>query len=655
MRRLALGVVSVVTALALTQAASATITIAFDYTYDTSGFFTPARRETLETAGTLVAHFADDLATIVPSGSNIWEMQFRRPDTNASVSVANPVVPADTLVVYVGARDLGGSLGIGGPGGYSVSGTTQAWIDTVAYRGEAGAAGPTPTDFGPWGGAVAFNSDPTYAWHFGLVGDLPASDQSDFLSVALHELTHVLGFGTTASWDTWVPGTAFTGSTSVAEYEGNVPLHSGLSHWAEGTLGKLDGTLQETAMDPSLLIGTRKRVTDLDLAALADVGWEVFPVSAAWTGTASTNWEAAANWSADWSPGPTSTVVFDSPSAHQPALVVGDAVGGLDFRTSGWTLGGSSTLRLGPAGVASAGPQPNTIAADLLATADAQWTVAAANTLSVTGTLGLGGHTLVKDGAGTLAVSGPQNHAAGSVLEVRAGTVGLDSDAGAAGTNLTLRVEGGAVRLGAAQHLAAIDIDTAAGGTIDLTTHNLILDYTGVASPFAEILGWVASGLHDGPAGYWDGPGIHSSTAAAAPLTAVGVIDNQDTEPGIGGLTSLEGEPVPAASVLAKYTWWGDANLDGVINSNDYDRIDANWLFYGNGQGTPPGGFRWAVGDFNYDGLINSNDYDKIDAAWLLSGGAALGGGTPVPTPEPATLALVALGGLALAARRRGR
>ena len=195
--------------------------------------------------------------------------------------------------------------------------------------------------------------------------------------------------------------------------------------------------------------------------------------------------------------------------------------------------------------------------------------------------------------------------------------------------------------------------ELANAGTLDLTTSNLVVDYD-VASPFAEILGWVASGFRDGPNHYWDGPGIHSSTAAAAPLTAVGVIDNQDTEAGIGGLTELEGQPVDATAVLVKYTWWGDANLDGLVNSNDYDRIDANWLFYGNGQGTPPGGFRWAVGDFNYDGLINSNDYDKIDAAWLLSGGAALGGGTPVPTPEPATLALVALGGLALAARRRG-
>jgi len=97
----------------------------------------------------------------------------------------------------------------------------------------------------------------------------------------------------------------------------------------------------------------------------------------------------------------------------------------------------------------------------------------------------------------------------------------------------------------------------------------------------------------------------------------------------------------------------GDFNLDGDLDSNDYDLIDRTWLLWTTQGMVPEGGFRWAVGDFNYDGSINSNDYDKIDRAWLLSGGVPVGIGTPTPTPEPATLALLAAGGMVLLLRRK--
>ena len=172
--------------------------------------------------------------------------------------------------------------------------------------------------------------------------------------------------------------------------------------------------------------------------------------------------------------------------------------------------------------------------------------------------------------------------------------------------------------------------DEGPASRVDVGTGSVIFNPRGGPSPLADVTTWVRAGLN-APSGYWDGNGITSSAAAAEAdrLTAVGILDNADPE--VGGKTEFAGQAVDATSVLVKYTWWGDANLDGVVNSNDYDRIDSNWLFYGNDQGTPPGGFRWAVGDFNHDGRIDSNDYDKIDTAWLLSGGTVLGGDDPLP------------------------
>ena len=177
-----------------------------------------------------------------------------------------------------------------------------------------------------------------------------------------------------------------------------------------------------------------------------------------------------------------------------------------------------------------------------------------------------------------------------------------------------------------------VDGGFANAGTLNVTTAGLTVLYTG-ASPFGAIYADVTSGCNGGT---WDGPGITSSAAPAHPqgLAALGVLD--------------DGE-----KVIVDYTWAGDANLDGVLDSNDYDRIDTAWVLWRAEGIVPEGGFRWAVGDFDYDNTIDSNDYDLIDRAWTLSGGAPLGGNAPVPTPEPATLALLAAGALALLARKR--
>ena len=248
------------------------LTIVIDYSYDTNHFFdTQEKRDLFQSAANeYAARIVDDLTAIKPSGSNTWSAQFTNPATGESISVSNLVVAADTIIVYAGGRDLGGdTLGVGGPGGYNAQGT-KSWLATVDRRGQSGAAGNNPTDFGPWGGSIAFDSNGTN-WFFGATTDGLDAGEADFLSVAMHELGHIFGFGTSEAFDNLISSGGFTGTKSDAEFDGSgqPQLAHDDSHWADGTI---DGG-HEVAMDPAILLGTRKLFTSLDWAALDDIGW----------------------------------------------------------------------------------------------------------------------------------------------------------------------------------------------------------------------------------------------------------------------------------------------------------------------------------------------------------------------------------------------
>jgi hypothetical protein len=272
--------------LAASQSASA-ITINFDYSYD-GGFFSGvniSRQSILNEAGHLLSsRLTDNLAAITSSGINQFAAVFTRPDTGSLTTLSNFNVAADALTVFVGGRALGGSLGLGGPGGYNISGE-QNFVNTMPQRGQPGATNtPSATDFAPWGGQISFNSSSN--WYF---DSTPSTTESfsgnDFYSVALHEISHVLGIGIADSWNNKVSGNNFTGTNSVAAFSGNVPLASDHAHWKEGTQSTVMGVFQEAMMDPTLTTGTRKLPTQLDFAALKDVGWQVTAVplpSAAW-------------------------------------------------------------------------------------------------------------------------------------------------------------------------------------------------------------------------------------------------------------------------------------------------------------------------------------------------------------------------------------
>ncbi len=266
-------------------AASATanaITINLNYDYDT-GFFTDSRRSIMDTAASYFeSRLTDDFDAITSSGANSMTASFFNPATGNITSVNNFSVAADTITVFMGGRSMGSTstLAEGGFGGWSGTGS-GAFFDTIRHRGESGDMyGATATEFNPWGGSISFNTNAS--WYFDTD---PSTDESfstsssDFYSVALHELGHVLGLGIADSWDNLINSSnQFTGGNAVTANGGNVHLEDNGAHWLDGTLSFVDGVTQEAAMDPIIFTGSRKHFTDLDMAALDDVGWDVAPV-----------------------------------------------------------------------------------------------------------------------------------------------------------------------------------------------------------------------------------------------------------------------------------------------------------------------------------------------------------------------------------------
>jgi hypothetical protein len=260
---------------ALSAQAQANIDIQFDYSYDNS-FFNATNKATLDAAAAVFeSRFADSLTAITSSGGNSFDTIFFDPADpfGPDASLVDQSVAANVIRVYVGGADLGGgTLGLGGPGGYGCSGS-GSFCSNAETRGQGVVSGANPVDFAPWGGAISFDNSASTDWHFGLTTSGLDSYEYDFYSVAVHELAHVLGFATAESFDALIIGSNFIGTNA-----GTVALYGDFAHWAEGTQSLVNGVAQEAAMDPTIFNGQRKYFTELDFAAMKDIGWEVTPV-----------------------------------------------------------------------------------------------------------------------------------------------------------------------------------------------------------------------------------------------------------------------------------------------------------------------------------------------------------------------------------------
>jgi hypothetical protein len=157
----------------------------------------------------------------------------------------------------------------------------------------------------------------------------------------------------------------------------------------------------------------------------------------------------------------------------------------------------------------------------------------------------------------------------------------------------------------------ALSIEENYAGTplarLDLTDNDLILDYdggtAGVPSPELDaIRGWIIAGYNGGD---WDGNGIMSSTAATDPvLYAIGYAQNDMLFYPYG---TFDNTSVDGSTILVKFTYGGDANLDGMVSDPDVAIIG---LYYDHGASNT---HYWTQGDiYLYDGYCDDNDVALI-------------------------------------------
>jgi hypothetical protein len=210
----------------------------------------------LEAAATIWEAILTDEFPDVPVGTTTPSV--RNPQTGDSTNFITDAL-IDDLVVFVGARELEGSTGAEGfASGY--------YTNEPRY---------TSSNFEPWAGSIAF--DTSTQWFFDTTPNTSSAipiENVDFISVAVHELGHILGIGTSPAFDSFVSDGFFNGPNAKALNGNNpIPLELDLKHVTDDIL--IGGVESQALMEDSFTSGIQKLPTALDIALLADIGYQL--------------------------------------------------------------------------------------------------------------------------------------------------------------------------------------------------------------------------------------------------------------------------------------------------------------------------------------------------------------------------------------------
>jgi hypothetical protein len=154
-----------------------------------------------------------------------------------------------------------------------------------------------------------------------------------------------------------------------------------------------------------------------------------------------------------------------------------------------------------------------------------------------------------------------------------------------------------------------IDVGETTAGTLDLTNNAMIIDYGG-SNPEDTVRMLITLGYSGGS---WGGYGITSSSAAAhandTHRTSLGYAEIGEEYLNI---EEFAGYAVDDTTVVIRYTWAGDCNLDGGVDLADFYHLQVHLDMLKEQT--------WLLGDVDYDGDTDLNDFTLLITNFNASG-----------------------------------